>query len=409
MMRTARRATCPAPRTSALVAWACAALVLAGVAASADNLRVFAVQPDFAAYYLASRAGARGESMYSDAVRARLAHDLDLPAGAYTGSTWYLYPPALAVALRPLAALPFGQAALVWLVLNAWLTALAVYYLLRLFRWPPPRAVLGAAGALLLPGTQQTLMHGQVNWLPLAAAVFCIRDWSRAQGQAGSILLGAAAALKPFTAVLWAAAPRGLRTRAALVAALGGALVLGWSWWAYGSAFLDEWPRALFAHSARSFAGDGSNQALAAVVARMAPAVPAVSVRTASGLIFFVTIAMALAAPASHPRRIDIGLRVGTLTAAALMVLPLAWDHYHLLLIAPAVVFLYAARRAPGPWGLFVAGALLLVVHRFWRPLFATVPSDALLALGFIGTALWWASGAWLLARRPRAGRVMHV
>jgi alpha-1,2-mannosyltransferase len=400
MMTTPGRAPCPARRATTAVGWASAALVTAGIVASADNLAAFLVQPDFGAYYLAARADAADQSMYSDAVRAALARDLQLPAAAYAGSTWYLYPPALAVALRPVAAFSFTEAALIWLALNAALTALAVYRLVRLFRWRRPPALLAAAFALLLPGTQQTLLHGQINWLPLLAMVFCIRDWSRAHGQTGGLVLGVASAFKLFPALLATAAPRGYRVQAWIAAAGGAAAVLVISWATAGPMFLQEWPGALAAHSARSFAADGSNQSLAAVLARTVPGAPPALATFVSAAIVGTSVVAVLVLPSHRPRRIDIGLRLGLLTMASLTALPLAWDHYHVLLVVPAVVFLLAARRDPSAWVMFLAGALLLLVHRFWRPLVAIAPVGAFTGLGLAGTFLWFVTAARLLATR---------
>lgn len=82
-------------------------------------------QEDFGAYYLAARALSNGESPFDAQVAARLA------AGeGITHHSPYIYPPLLALVLRPLAVLPYAVAAAVWFVLSAG-ALLAALWLLR--------------------------------------------------------------------------------------------------------------------------------------------------------------------------------------------------------------------------------------------------------------------------------------
>jgi hypothetical protein len=156
-----------------------------------------------------------------------------------------------------------------------------------------------------------------------------------------------------------------------------------------------------------------SNQGFAAVLARaghgygnaaavVSPAIAAALGGVVPALVLAATLAVAWSTPPRRLRRVDSGVRATALVAAALVALPAAWDHYHALLVPGAVVLLFAARRSRFAWILYIAGAVLLVSHRFWRPLFELAPTHLVLTLGLAGTVAWWAACMWLMANGPR-------
>jgi hypothetical protein len=196
-----------------------------------------------------------------------------------------------------------------------------------------------------------------------------------------------------------------------MTAALGAATVVVLSATTAGLAELASWFGALSEHAGRTLSADGSNQGLAAAVARLAPSSRASTWTTASGAALLLgTVVNAMLAPRRRPRRIDATLRIGNTTAATLLALPLSWDHYQILLIPGGIVFAMEARRQPAAWTLFLAGATFLALHRFWRPLFGVVPHPFAQALGVAGVAMWWIAGLWLLnVRSPQKTAVRHV
>src|SRR5688572_8575093 len=149
-------------------------------------------QEDFGAYYIAARALASGESPFDAQAAARLA-----AAAGVEHHSPYIYPPLLALALRPLAALPYSAAAAVWFVLSAG-ALLAALCLLRPFLQLPWR-IYGwvCAAVFFLPPVHHTLQHGQITHFLLLLIV------SGAVGGAGAAAwVGVAAALKVFPVTL---------------------------------------------------------------------------------------------------------------------------------------------------------------------------------------------------------------
>ncbi len=172
---------------------------------------------DFSAYYLAARelpaslpGGLYQLPLYPDG-------RVNLNVNAPTGSSWameakrrgvpcaapFIYPPLLAVMLRPLGALSFWHAYRVWCVAMLGCTLLGVVLAWRAGRPPPHRHLVPLAGVALFSyyPMLEVLLLGQSDSLILLLLAACF--WLLARGRSGfSALCFAAAALIKLTPLL---------------------------------------------------------------------------------------------------------------------------------------------------------------------------------------------------------------
>jgi hypothetical protein len=97
-------------------------------------------------------------------------------------------------------------------------------------------------------------------------------------------------------------------------------------------------------------------------------------------------------------RPVNVPASLALLLCAALVVTPVVWDHYHVLLVLPALVLLGMARRRcrngrallASPEAVALA-ALFLGVHRFWKPLTLLIaPSPLFLLFGLLAAVTLW-------------------
>src|SRR5688500_809328 len=116
--------------------WPRVAISASAVVLLAVLVRAAAAPPvDFGAYYGAAVALRDGRTPYADALAWKAAgYVTGSPDRQPTAQTAYVYPPALALALIPLAALPVQAASVVWLAIlfgcivgTAWCLALLVW------------------------------------------------------------------------------------------------------------------------------------------------------------------------------------------------------------------------------------------------------------------------------------------
>jgi hypothetical protein len=136
----------------------------------------------------------------------------------------------------------------------------------------------------------------------------------------------------------------------------------------------------------------------------VSPGMAAVATWTVVGLVLAVSLMAVLLVPRRGCRRVDTGLRLSVLTSAALITAPLAWDHYHLLLVINAFVVLRAAGRSATAWWTFAAGSALVVLHRYWRALLGVAGHGAL-SLALLGTVLCWIAAVTVLLQRADRSR----
>jgi hypothetical protein len=248
-----------------------ALLLGAGVAVALSDLIPPPQQLDFAAYYLAALALNAGLSPYDlDALRAIAASQGRGDVAAY------IYPPAFAALLRPLAALPLATAELIWLALQLVWLAGAACCLARLARLPPWSVGALFGLGLLTPAVQHTLELGQVNLLLLLliGGAFLLLNQERGSKRSawqllGGALLAAATLLKLFPALLVLPLFTHRRGGALLGFGLGALLLLLVGLGAGGGATTStHWASEVLPRYAGGFATP-NNQSLPAATARL--------------------------------------------------------------------------------------------------------------------------------------------
>lgn len=154
---------------------------------------------DFMEYYSAGRLilAGHGDGLYDWNVIGPLQTALVGHVQTVFGILAYLYPPYFAIALSPLAALPYGPARLIWLGVNCLLLAGTLVALERYARAPHRMSIAFRAGAVASLPVFLALITGQVSLLLLALLVACVLLAERGQDAwAGTVL--ALAAVKPF-------------------------------------------------------------------------------------------------------------------------------------------------------------------------------------------------------------------
>jgi alpha-1,2-mannosyltransferase len=378
-------------------------LIAPGVLITVSDLFPLPPQVDFAAYYLAAHAIRGGEDPYDPAVLARLAASHGVSA-----HTPYIYPPLLAVAIQPLASLSYPLAAAIWLALSAAALVAALVLLRSIVDIPDRLFPFAVAAVFVLPAVHYTLELGQINHfillLVVAAAVHTSPRWS-------GILIGAAAALKVFPAVFAVVFLRPKHFGAAAAAVLAAALATIASA-AYASGTLDAWIRNVAPAINGERMVTPNNQSLEAVSARLfaphtfeaiavSPSVPATInlpplvnapgyasvIARATGLLVIGLTAGALVVARDVPGAMARYARFALVTATVLIVLPVVWDHYYVLLLLPAAV-LYQRGDRRLRLALLTAAALILF-HRYWR-LTMYARSSVLLSAGLAGVFTLW-------------------
>jgi hypothetical protein len=87
----------------------------------------------------------------------------------------------------------------------------------------------------------------------------------------------------------------------------------------------------------------------------------------------------------------DVPLDLATLLALALLVTPIVWYHYYVLLLIPIGLGLKGGWQDPSIRRLIIIGCLLIAIQRYWR-ITVLLGSPLLLSLGTLGAlAIWWA------------------
>jgi hypothetical protein len=363
-------------------------LFLPGIHLTLADLLPAPHQEDLGAYFVAARALAEGESPYD----ARVAERLAGLAGIEYHSP-YIYPPLLAILLRPLTYLPYSAAAAVWFALSAGalFAALSVLRPLTGLPWHVYRWV--CAAAFFLPPVHHTLEHGQITNFLLLLIV------GGAVGSTGSgALVGIAAALKVFPATL--AAVYALSGRlAALGMMMAGAAVLTLAGALAAPAATLDFLRRVGPQLALERRLAPNNQSLDAVMARWfethwfvtpiihAPGVGRIASQLGSAIVVGLTL-WALVTVRRKEGETAQAARFSLVVAATLLVSPIVWDHYYVLLLLPVAV-LYRGSSDHVVRLLLLAGAALLLAHRYW-PLTFPMKSPVFMSSGMAGVVVLW-------------------
>jgi alpha-1,2-mannosyltransferase len=271
-----------------------------------------------------------------------LAHAPVYTAAPHLGAWW---PPFAVLVVTPFAGLAAHHAAAAkaaWALLQV---ACLAWVLLRAPR-PPLSPVLLALAAVAVP-LHRNFEDLNMNGFLLGLATAAARDLDAGHERRAGAWVGAAAALKLFPGLLllylayrrrW----RGVLTGAAVAVALSAAPLAP-----YGATGALHEARAWLAASAAGVWGvRGSNQSLAALVARLhAPAAAVLACDLAA-------VALALVALRRPTSREGACGEIGAVLLVAVLVSPIAWVHYFLLAFPAWLTVLRrtAARRPPRGW-----------------------------------------------------------
>lgn len=257
----------------------------------------------------------------------------------------FTYPPFAALAMLPMAALPWHAVIVASAVLTVAATGLVLYWLVaplaRGQGWPVWFAVgVAACLAAAFEPMRETFMFGQVNavllMLVLADAVFLVRRGSRFAG----IGVGLATAIKltPGVFILYLLVTRRLRATVVAAGTAAGATLLA------ALVAPDEsrvfWTEALWNTDRVGDLSYISNQSLQGMLARLDPVDP-------SRAAWLAGVVAVLAAWAWRVRRADLLTGVALTGVVGGVVSPVTWIH-HLVWLIPALVLLAGhAVRAP--------------------------------------------------------------
>ncbi|HZE88120.1 MAG TPA: glycosyltransferase family 87 protein [Verrucomicrobiae bacterium] len=291
----------------------------------------------------------------------------------------YIYPPFLAVVLRPLAALPYHRANQVWFLLNAALFAASVGLLVT---WRRGAVAPEAAGAIAFASmnfypTFRALQCGQVGMILLFLTAAALWSLERERDGLAGTAIAIAAAIKLTPAILIAfffLAGRHRAGRASLVAGTACAAVsIAGAGFDNHVVFLRDFLPTL-SRGAATFA----NQSLTGFLARLAtgatmnayeflegpPWLGAAS-RASSAAVLLASLA--LGARAARRGRTAEGLSLVVL--GSLLASPISWEHHFIAALVPIAVLLVLATESgtvPG-WraGALLAGYALIAVNGY--------------------------------------------
>lgn len=263
----------------------------------------------------------------------------------------YVYPPLLAFAVTPLSIMPVEVATIVWTLASVACIVGALHQLgVRDWRCYPV--------AVLWPFTREAVEFGAIDPLLLLLVAACWRYRERPWGVAATT--GAAVAVKLFLwpLTLWLAFTGRLRAAAL---SIGAALVCAFlPWAAIGFAGLTQYPALLQEVADRQDYRSYSVIALARSLG--SPPALAQALSLLAGVALLALAARAGRDADSSARERD--RRSLTLVlAAALVLTPVVWPHYLVLLLAPVAL----ARPRLSPLWLLVLAATVLYIFDWYR------------------------------------------
>jgi len=333
---------------------------------------------DFQVYWLAGKRVAHGEGAALYAAGGGPAQGTPQAMAAHE----FKNVPVVAWAFAPFASLPYLEAkrAFWWLSLVCLVAggALAGVGLLpRGAGSGAERALTGAALALACDPAHVSLRHGQTTPLILLLLTGAWVAARRAAPRAEGALLALAATVKIPVLALVALASFRARWRTLLAFGLVSAAVVCASFLLFGPALHGAYLRGLAEHAGTVMPGH-NNQSVASVAQRLlsdapvndwTPRLRTPPVRwatTATTLLLGLAFCWGLLARRRSP--LDDGLDGAGALSFGLLALPVAWDHYFLLLV-PAVVAVVAAFAARGLLSRpLVSTALFLAVLAIFLP-----------------------------------------
>ncbi|MBI3449469.1 MAG: DUF2029 domain-containing protein [Acidobacteria bacterium] len=326
----------------------------------------------------------------------------------------YIYPPFLAVVLRPLAALPYHRANQIWFLGNAALFAASVGLLVTWRRGavaPELAAAIAFASMNFYP-TFRALQCGQVGMILLFLTAAAL--WSLERGRDGlaGTAVAVAAAIKLTPAILIAFFFLAGRRRAGMAALVGGAVCAGVSVAGAGFGnqvvFLRDFLPAL-SRGAATFA----NQSLTGFLARLATGATMNAYEFLEGPAWLSAVSRALSAGvllaslglgARTARKGRAAEGMSLVVLGSLLASPISWEHHFVAALVPIAVLLSLAigsAETPG-WraGALLAGYALIAVNGYdlIRRFFPYRLGRLAISQAFLGGAALWvllAVGRW--------------
>jgi hypothetical protein len=279
------------------------------------------------------------------------------------------YPPWVALAFAPLAALPTPVASLVWTVGTHAAALASVVLLGRRLGWPviPSTVVAGASWPAML-----VLLQGQWGFALFALAALCLHSLVLRRDRMAGAALGAMLIAKPQLFLLaaiaigaWSVAQRRIGVMAAAAAVVGVAIAAGTlaapAWLAAYAPYVLA-PRSVRSTQQPTFAG------LAGDIA--GEAWPLVWV-----VLVAVLGALAVAAARGASREQRAGIAFGSVLAISIGAAPYSWsyDHYLALPLALSVLGVATSLGGRGRVLLGVAVAVLVgpLAFGLWQSAYA--------------------------------------
>ena len=357
----------------ALIALACAAGAVVIVLAAKVGAHLYydpalwavagwVVPPDLGIFLNAGDAVLHGRTPYQDVDAI----------GHYLG---YVYPPLLAFAIIPLSVLPSAVATSIWALMTLGFVAWSLWLLgVRDWRCYPV--------ALLWPFTREAVEFGAIGPLLLLIVAFLWRYRDSTWGAATATASAVAAKLFLWPLALWLAFTGRIRTAGLSIAVT---LVLVFvPWIAIGFAGLRQYPALLQEVADQQ---DYRSYSVIALVRSLGGSSELAQVL--SLLLGVALLALAFRAARNHgmTARDRDRISLGYVLAASLVLTPVVWPHYLVLLLAPLAL---ARPRLSALW-LFVLAATVLYAFDWyraspegeWRPV---VVITALVAIVFVGS-----------------------
>lgn len=305
-----------------------AALVAAALVALAARLAVRAYDDDAALRSLAgwSVPGDLGIFLQAgdDVLAGRNPYPSpDAPLGGPSSSEPYVYPPVFALAITPLAAIRVTVAAMLF---NVFLLACVVGALLLL----GVRDWRCHAIAILNTFTRQAIEYGAVGPLLLLFVALCWRYRDRAWIAAAAAAAATVLKLFLWPLVLWLAVTSRMRAAVLTVAVAIGATLLSWA--AIGFDGLTDYPGLL--RDLVELEAENSYSAVATVYALGVPTgVAQTFAIVAGGLLLLLAAGAAREDGVAALQRDELSFIL--VLAAALVLTPILWVHYLVLLFVP--------------------------------------------------------------------------
>ena len=295
---------------------------------------------DFTLDYASAKALLHGNDPYDS--MSHLVHYLGANAPYYEPPEFdsrSVHPPFHIAIVTPLTALPYRVARIIWLLLMAGCSGLAVGMLIRTLGVSRRWSVVTGIGVLALPIFQKDLVYGQSNGLLLLLLVLAWHGLKKDSQRVAGLSLGIAAAVKLFPVLMVVPLIRERRWRAlgwmvgtAAVLSAAGALAVGIT---ASREFIKPATSANFAF----WRAAPMNLSLPGVAyrwltrSRWRPL--GLNLPSVAAVLAFALIALCIVAMFKTPSRLSG--RYWATMPLLLLATPLVWDNY-LVLIAPILI-----------------------------------------------------------------------